>query len=98
MRNVIAYDVLDSEIIKQIDVNVAGKSGTAQESDVRPNHALFISYAPYESPEVSVTCVIQNGYSSGNARELTGFIYAYLYDPEKLSGVEMSGSSSVEED
>lgn len=98
MRNVIAYDVLDSEIIKQIDVNVAGKSGTAQESDVRPNHALFISYAPYENPEISVTCVIQNGYSSGNARELTGFIYAYLYDPEKLSGAEMSGSSSVEED
>ncbi len=98
MRNVIAYDVLSTEMIRRIDINVAGKSGTAQESDVRPNHALFMSYAPYEAPEVSVTCVIQNGYSSGNARELTGFIYAYLYDPQKLSGAEMSGSSSVEED
>lgn len=98
MRNVVRYDVAPSELINQIDVNVAGKSGTAQESDVRPNHALFISYAPFETPEVSVTCVIQNGYSSGNARELTGFIYAYMYDPEELSGAQMTGSSSVDED
>ncbi|MBE5945882.1 MAG: hypothetical protein E7259_02925 [Lachnospiraceae bacterium] len=98
MRNVVKYDVASTEMINQIDIAVAGKSGTAQESDVRPNHALFISYAPYEAPEVSVTCVIQNGYSSGNARELTGFIYAYMYDPEELSGAQMTGSSSLDED
>ena len=38
-----------------LDVNVAGKTGTAQENRNRPNHALFISYAPYEDPEISVT-------------------------------------------
>lgn len=95
MRRVVSIDTPDSELINKVNVSVAGKSGTAQETETKPNHALFISYAPYETPEVSVTCVIQNGYSSGNARELVGFIYAYMYDPEKLVGAEMQGNTTV---
>lgn len=79
------------DLLQHLDVAVAGKTGTAQESEVKPNHALFVSYAPYDNPEVSITSVIQNGYYSGNAREVAGFIYAYLYDPEKLIGAQMSG-------
>lgn len=95
MRRVISLGTPDTELINKINVAVAGKSGTAQENETKPNHALFISYAPYDSPEVSVTCVIQNGYSSGNARELAGFVYAYMYDPEKLVEAEMSGDTAV---
>ena len=98
MRNVVAYSAGANELIRQINVHVAGKTGTAQESEVKPDHALFVSYAPYESPEVSVTCVIQNGYSSANARELAGFIYAYMYDPDKLVGAEMSGNAEPSQD
>ena len=92
MRRVITYNTLGSELVNRVNVSVAGKSGTAQESETRPDHALFISYAPYEAPEVSVTCMLQNGYSSGNAIELAGFVYAYMYDPDKLNGAEMKGN------
>lgn len=95
MRRVVQYHTPNDELVKQVDVAVAGKTGTAQESEVRSNHALYISYAPFEAPEVSVTCVIPNGYSSGNARELAGFIYAYMYDPDKLSTYEMTGNTVV---
>ncbi len=95
MRRAVVYGSKDDELIKQINVEVAGKTGTAQESEVRPNHALFVSFAPYEAPEVSVTCVIQYGYSSGNAKELASFVYAYMYDSEKLVGAEMSGNTVV---
>lgn len=98
MRNVVAYSAGSDELINRINVHVAGKTGTAQESEDKPDHALFVSYAPYESPEVSVTCVIQNGYSSANARELAGFIYAYMYDPDKLVGAEMSGNATPSQD
>lgn len=98
MRNVVAYSAGSNELINRIQINVAGKTGTAQESEVKPDHALFVSYAPFESPEVSVTCVIQNGYSSANARELAGFIYAYMYDPDKLVGAEMSGNAEPSQD
>ncbi|HIZ39576.1 MAG TPA: peptidase, partial [Candidatus Anaerobutyricum stercoris] len=46
------------------DLKVAGKTGTAQENTERPNHALFISYAPYDDPEITMTVVVPNGYTS----------------------------------
>lgn len=95
MRSVVSANTPSSELINRVGVSIAGKTGTAQESEVRPNHALFVSYAPYENPEVAVTCVIQNGYSSGNARELAGFIYAYMYNPDMLADEEMSGNTVV---
>ena len=92
MRRVITLNTPSNELVNKVNVAVAGKSGTAQESETKPDHALFISYAPYDKPEVSVTTVIQNGYSSGNAIELAGYVYAYMYDPEKLNGAQMKGN------
>ena len=82
-------------MINQINVAVAGKTGTAQQSDARPNHALFVSFAPYENPEVTVTSVIPFGYSSGNAVELTGLVYAYLYDPDVLENTTITGNNAL---
>ena len=60
-------------------VDIAGKTGTAQENKARPNHATFISFAPYENPEISVSVTIPHGYTSGNTAELGGYIYDYYY-------------------
>ena len=62
-----------------LDVNVAGKTGTAQEDRSRPNHALFISYAPYEDPEISVTVRVANGYTSSYSAQIAKDVYAYYY-------------------
>ena len=48
-------------------LNAAGKTGTAQEANNKPNHALFIGYAPYNDPKVAIAIRIANGYSSDNA-------------------------------
>ncbi len=60
-------------------VNVAGKTGTAQENLTRPDHALFVSYAPYEEPEISITTRIAFGYSSDYAAQTTRDIVQYYY-------------------
>lgn len=59
--------------------DAAGKSGTAEVSDTKPSHALFVSYAPYDDPEIAVTVVIPNGYTSGNAVDLGFVAYDYYY-------------------
>lgn len=63
-------------------IRVAGKTGTAQETKSRPNHALFVSYAPYENPEISVVTRIAFGYASDYAAQLTKDIYQYYYQPD----------------
>lgn len=95
MRRVVTNHTSEEMLINQIDVDVAGKTGTAEEVTTRPSHSLFVSYAPFDKPEISVTTVIPFGYSSGNAEELAGFIYAYYFDPEKLENAYMTGNVNM---
>lgn len=67
------------KLFAEFDVVVAGKTGTAQQNKEKPNHALFVSYAPYENPEISVVAVIPNGYTSSNAAELARDVYKYYF-------------------
>ncbi len=62
-----------------LNVTVAGKTGTAQQTKSHPNHAWFVSYAPYNSPEISVTCNIPNGYTSSNAAQTARDVYKYYF-------------------
>ncbi len=71
-----------SNMFKNYPKKIAGKTGTAQESTSKANHALFVSYAPFDSPEIAVTVVIPNGYASSHAVELGRDIYSYYYDIE----------------
>jgi penicillin-binding protein 2 len=60
-------------------LKIAGKTGTAQENKKRANHALFISYGPYEDPEIAVTTVIPFGYTSAYAAETARDVYKYYF-------------------
>lgn len=95
MRQMVRDHTSSLALINQINVEVAGKTGTAEEDLTRPEHALFVSFAPYDDPEVTVTCVIPHGYTSGNAEELAGMVYAYMYDPDKLNTVDVTGDNQM---
>ena len=77
-------------------VNVAGKTGTAQQDKTRANHALFISYAPYENPEISVTIRIANGYESGYAAQTARDVYKYYYGLAEEEDI-LTGTAEVPE-
>lgn len=81
-----------------LGVQVAGKTGTAEESKSRPNHSLFVGYAPYENPEIGVATRIAYGYTSNYAAEVTKDVFAYYYglaeEEDLLSGVASRPESS----
>ena len=64
----------------QYNFNAAGKTGTAQQRTDKANHALFIGYAPYENPEISMAVRITNGYSSRNAALVAKDIMCYYFN------------------
>lgn len=78
MRQVVENKTYFSDL----SVEVAGKTGTAEQTSSRPSHALFISYAPYDKPEISVTARIPFGYSSDYAAQATRDIIKYYYGLE----------------
>lgn len=79
-----------NDMFQEFNLPVAGKSGTAQEADDRPDHALFIGYAPAKDPEISIAVRIANGYASGNAVALGKDVFSYYFnlknEDELLSG------------
>lgn len=60
-------------------MSVAGKTGTAQQSTDKPNHGLFIGYAPYDDPEIALAVRIANGYTSANAALVARDVISYYY-------------------
>ena len=67
---------------KDFPIPVAGKTGTAQQDLIRADHALFVGYAPYENPEISIATRIAYGYTSQNAAELSKNVLAYYFKVE----------------
>lgn len=60
-------------------VAVAGKTGTAQQSNTHADHGLFVGFAPYDQPEIAMAVRIANGYSSTYASEVGSGIFQYYY-------------------
>lgn len=66
-------------------IDVAGKTGTAQENKKRASHAVFASYAPADDPEIAIVVEIPYSYSASLSSgyivgTLTRDIYAAYYD------------------
>ncbi|MCR5107759.1 MAG: penicillin-binding protein [Lachnospiraceae bacterium] len=88
--------------LKDVDISVAGKTGTAQSSHTRTNHALFVGYAPYEKPEISLAVRIAYGYTSANAASLAADVFNYQFNlvdrEELLNGIADSNTTEIIED
>lgn len=65
----------NNSVLRDLEISVAGKTGTAQESKSRPDHALFVGYAPAETPEITIAVRIANGYGSPNATSVGSIPY-----------------------
>ena len=74
------------------DIEVAGKTGTAEQAE-HPNHALFVGYAPYQNPEITIATRIANGYSSHNAASAARNIIAYYYGEKTLDDLKKMKAS-----
>ncbi len=71
--------VENNDHFKDFPVSVAGKTGTAQQVTNRPNHALFVGFAPYDAPQISIATRIAYGYTSGNAVDVSRDILSYYF-------------------
>ncbi len=62
--------IQDTSSFSGLGISMAGKTGTAQQSAVHPDHGLFVGFAPAETPEIAIAVRIANGYSSSYAAEI----------------------------
>lgn len=75
-------------------IQMAGKTGTAQQSNTHADHVLFVGFAPSSQPEIAFSCRIANGYSSGYpaeiGRDMVLKYYNLAEDSELVTGTASS--------
>lgn len=68
-----------------LPVSSAGKTGTAQWSSLRENHAWFTAFAPYENPELVITVLVEEGKEGSEvAVPIAKEIMAWYFSTEGL--------------
>lgn len=84
--------VADEGSAKQIfsgyPISVGGKTGTAQISSKSSNNALFVSFAPFDEPEIAVCVVIEHGHRGANAAYVARDIYDEYFNLKNGGKVE----------
>lgn len=94
MREVVEYGS-PSRLFDDLEVPIAGKTGTAQESKSRANHAFFISYGPYDDPKIAVTVNIPYGYTSTNAASISKDVYRLYFGYTSLDYILNTGAKNA---
>ncbi|SDB09233.1 penicillin-binding transpeptidase domain-containing protein [Eubacterium oxidoreducens] len=87
--------VEEHEQFDDLEVKVAGKTGTAQQDTSRANHALFVGYAPYNNPEMSIATRISYGYSSSNAADLSAKVISYYFGETSAEDILTNSAETI---
>lgn len=69
----------DKSYFGSLPFQVAGKTGTAQQSKTSPDHGLFVCYAPYDKPSIAMASRIANGYSSDFVSQCAKDVLVYYF-------------------
>lgn len=73
--------VQNSTYLKDTGIDMAGKTGTAEETGV-PSHATYVGYAPLNDPQIAIACRITNGYTSAFSSLLARDMIRYIFNLE----------------
>ena len=76
-------------------IQMAGKTGTAQQSNTHADHVLFVGFAPSSEPEIAFSCRIANGYSSGYPAEIGRDMVLKYYNLAEDSSLVTGSAASL---
>ena len=73
--------------LKDLPVAVAGKTGTAQFGTENKTHAWFISFAPYDNPQIALVVLFEGGGEGfSSAVPITKDVYNWYFGQKENSG------------
>jgi len=69
-----------AQMLKDLPVEVAGKTGTAQFGSDKKAHGWFVSFAPYENPEIVMAVLVEGQEEDGfNAVPVAHEVYKWYF-------------------
>ena len=84
MRGVVTEDGTASSVFRGYPIEVGGKTGSAQTRSGRSAHGVFVSFAPYDEPEIAVCVVGEYAGSGGSVAPVAVAIYDQYLDRKSV--------------
>ena len=87
-----------SEVWNQVgnlDVTVAGKTGTAQHGSGGSDNVSFICYAPVENPQIAVAVFVEKGAQSGNIAQVARAAIEAYFSESTMSSTNVATENDV---
>lgn len=70
-----------AQTLKDLPVAVAGKTGTAQFGSENKTHAWFVSFAPYDNPQIAMVVLVEGGGEGhSSAVPVTKEVYKWYFN------------------
>lgn len=66
--------------LKWTSYEAAGKTGTAQYDSSELAHSWFVGFAPYDNPQISVSVILEGGYSGSSATYVAKAVLDAYFD------------------
>jgi len=79
MLGVTTEDGTASSVFRGYPVKVGGKTGSAQTRAGRSSHGIFVSFAPYDDPEIAVCVVGEYAGTGGSVAPVCLAVYDYYF-------------------
>ena len=73
-----------ASVFSGYEISVGGKTGTAQVSDVKSDNGIMTAFAPFEDPEIVVTCIIEQASGGTEAGYSVRDVFDYYFDVDAI--------------
>ncbi|MBO4220556.1 MAG: hypothetical protein J5933_06510 [Clostridia bacterium] len=94
MKNVVDIGSAAS-VFADYDITVGGKTGTAQVNEKKSENAIFVGFAPYDSPKIVASVVIEQGSSGTTASRAIRDVFDYYFSVGSFKNSPESRSEFV---
>lgn len=68
-----------SNVFQNFPVRLAGKTGTAQTNNKQNYNGVFITFAPFDNPEIAVAVVVEKGHNGYQTAPVARSAYNYYF-------------------
>ncbi len=87
--------ILSNSIFDDLEIELYGKTGTAEEDETRPPHGLFIGFTENTDDDIAIAVRIAYGYSWSNAAVVAKDVLEYYYELTDEDEI-ITGSSATD--
>ena len=86
---------IQAEVFSGYEISVGGKTGTAQVAENKSDNGIMTAFAPFEDPEIVITCIIEQASGGTEAGYSVRDVFDYYFDVEAIRAAKAAEEAAA---